>query len=214
MVQCLRINWLFRKVWHLSLHISPSVRFDSWMSMILWFFCHQCWSNFSIQHLGNVRQKRACWEMRTQISFLQPEEKIIVTLPYIRVCVCVRVLACMHVCVRTWTDKIRRTNVSPVSVSLPDHSRCVAQADVDGRWLSSFPSPQRSQSHLLQRWLWNIHSIVTTKKTGSILSFSTTSRFVNPLLLDLELILKFSYNSTIPFSRCFCPKRRTTQARI
>lgn len=37
-------------------------------------------------------------------------------------------------------DKGGRANV------LPGRSRCVAQAAVAGRWLSSFPSLQRSQS--------------------------------------------------------------------
>lgn len=88
-----------------------------------------------------------------------------------------------------------------MSVSLPDHSRCVAQADVTGRWLSSFPSPQRSQSHVLQRWCWNINSIVTT----SILSISTTTvrRKNNRKKTDLKFTLKFFYNSKVHLADAF-----------
>lgn len=126
----------------------------------------------------------ACWKRRSQISFLQCEEKFIKTLPCMCVCVCVCALI-----------RLGEQHVSPLSASLPDDSRCVAQADVAGRWLSS-SSLQRSQSHLFQRWRWNINSIVT-KKTGRILPISTTStvkRKNNRKKIDLEFTLKFSYN--------------------
>lgn len=101
-------NWTFPwlilglVIWHLSYVI---LYWWDLISEIVIFLPSVLIKFLFIHHLGNhSRQKRECWEMRSQISFLQSEENIM-TLP----CICV----CVHVCdcVCAWTDKIRRTNV-------------------------------------------------------------------------------------------------------
>lgn len=76
----------------------------------------------------------------------------------------------------------------------PAVSRCVAQAAVAGRWLSSFPSLQRSQSHAAQRWGWNVQ-----KRTGCM---HARSLLPLPLLLTLKISSRRKSNM---FKRAFAP---------